>query len=163
MSNKPKIRLRSAQRRKLLTIVRTGRRAARQILYAHILLKSAAGWMDEQIADALYTSHDTVQRTRSRFIQGGLASALEEKPRPGAPLKLTTNQETVLIALACSKAPAGHRRWTVRLLAERAVKLKIVTPIAPETVRQILKKTKSSRGNSKAGATPRSLPNFSRA
>ena len=163
MSNKPKIRLRSAQRCKLLTIVTTGKRAARQILYAHILLKRAAGWTDEQIATALYTSHDTVQRTRRRFIQGGLASALEEKPRPGAPLKLTPHQEALLIALACSKPPAGHRRWTVRLLTAQAVKRKLVTPIAPETVRQILKKTKSNRGNSKAGVMPKSLPNFSRA
>lgn len=163
MSKKPTIRLHSPQRRKLLTIVRTGKRSARQILYAHILLKSAAGWTDEQIAEALYTSHDTIQRTRRRFIQGGLAAALEEKPRSGAPLKLTTNQETLLIALACSKSPTGHRRWTVRLLAQRAVKLKIVTSIAPETVRQILKKTKSSRGNLKVGAAPKSQPNFSRA
>src|SRR5713101_874824 len=159
MSIKPKIRLRAAQRRKLLTMVRTGKRAARQILYAHILLKCAAGWTDEQIVEALYTSHDTIQRTRLRFIHGGLASALVEQPRPGAPLKLTTNQETLLIALACSQPPAGRRRWTVRLLAERAVKLKMVAQIAPETVRQFLKKTKSSRGNSKAGATPKSLAN----
>ncbi len=146
-----------------MKIVRSGQRAARPILYAHILLKSAAGWSDEQIADARYTSHDTVQRTRLRFIEGGLASALEEKPRPGAALKLTTHQATWLIALACRKPPAGHRRWTVRLLTARAVKLKIVTPMAPETVRQILKKTKSNRGNSRAGATPSSLPNFARA
>lgn len=161
MLKKPTIRLCAPQRRKLLTIVRTGKRSARQILYAHILLKNAAGWTDEQIADALYTSHDTIQRTRTRFIQSGLTSALEEKPRSGAPLKLTTKQETLLIALACSKPPAGRRRWTVRLLAARAVKLKIVLSIAPETVRQILKKTKSSRGNLKVGAAPKSPPNFS--
>jgi len=84
MSKKPRIRLRAAQRRKLLTIVKTGKRSARQILYAHILLKCADGWTDEQIADALYTSHDTVQRTRVRFLADGLSAALEEQPRPGA-------------------------------------------------------------------------------
>lgn len=147
MPEKPKLRLRCAQRHKLLTIIKTGKRAARQILYAHILLKCAEGWADDQIAAALYTSHDTVQRTRLRFVQGGLSAALEEQPRPGAPGKLTTKQETLLIALACSKPPAGRRRWTVRLLAEYAIKLEIVTRIAPETVRQVLKKTRSSRGN----------------
>lgn len=147
MPKKPRIRLRAAQRRKLLTIIKTGKRAARQILYAHILLQCADGWTDEQIADALYTSHDTVQRTRLRLIDGGLSAALEEQPRPGASAKLNTKQETLLIALACSKPPAGHRRWTVRLLAEHAIKLHIVEQIAPESVRQVLKKTKSSRGN----------------
>ena len=161
MPKKPKLRLRSAQRRKLLTIIRTGKRAAREILYAHILLKCAEGWADDQIAATLYTSHDTVQRTRLRFLQGGLSAALEEQPRSGAPGKLTTAQETLLIALACSKPPAGRRRWTVRLLAEDAMKLDSVTRIAPETVRQVLKKTRSSRGNSKAGAKPKSLQNFS--
>ena len=147
MSKKPTVRLRPAQRQKLLIIIKTGDRAARQILYAHILLKCADGWADAQIAAALYTSHATVQRTRLRFIQGGLFAALEEQARPGAPGKLTTKQETLLIALACSKPPAGRRRWTVRLLAEHAIKLNIVQTIAPETVRQVLKKTRSSRGN----------------
>jgi len=147
MSKKLRVRLRAAQRRELLTIVKTGKRSARQILYAHILLKCTDGWTDEQIADALYTSHDTVQRTRWRFLADGLSAALEERPRPGAPVKLNTHQETQVIALACSKPPAGHRRWTVRLLADHAVTLNIVASIAPETVRQVLKKTRSSRGN----------------
>ena len=147
MFKKACIRLRSAQRRKLLTIIKTGKRPARQILYAHILLKCADGWTDVPIADALYTSHDTVQRTRLRFMADGLATALEETPRPGAPLKLNSTQEAQLIALACSQPPAGHRRWTVRLLAAHAVRLQTVEQIAPETVRRILKKTKSSRGS----------------
>jgi transposase len=147
MSKKPTIRLWSAQRRKLRRIIRTGKHSAREILHAHILLKTADGWTDQQIVEAFYTSHDTIQRTRTRFIAEGLDAALHEQSRPGAPLKLTTEQETLLIALACSKPPVGHRRWTVRLLAERAVKLKIVESIAPETIRQILKKTRSSRGS----------------
>ncbi len=147
MAKKAKIRLWPAQRRKLLRVIRKGKRSAREILRAHILLKTAAGWADQQIVDAVYTSHDTMQRTRTRFIAEGLASALHEQPRPGAPPKLTTQQETWLVALACSKPPAGHRRWTVRLLAERAVKLEMVEELAAETVRQILKKIESSRGN----------------
>ena len=147
MSKKAKIRLWSAQRLKLLRILQKGKRSAREILRAHILLKTAIGWTDQQIVDAFYTSHDTIQRTRARFVAAGLEAALHEQPRPGAPLKLTTQQETLLVALACSKPPAGHRRWTVRLLAERAVKLEIVEELAPETVRQILIKIKSSRGN----------------
>jgi len=146
MPKKPKIQLWPAQRRKLRQLTRTGKHSAREILHAHILLKTAEGWTDHQIVDAFYTSHDTIQRTRTRFIAEGLDAALQEHARPGAPPKLTTQQETVLIALACSQPPAGHRRWTVRLLAERAAKLQIVEPTTPETIRQILKKTKSSRG-----------------
>jgi transposase len=159
MPKKNKVALRSDQRKKLLTVIKTGRRKAREILYAHILLKSAQGWTDEQIAQAFDVSPDTVQRTRARFVRSGLKAALQESPRPGAPRHLTTEQETHLIALACSKPPTGHARWTVRLLAEEAVKRRIVSDLAPETLRQILKKTPSSPGNSKAGAEGRSLQN----
>jgi transposase len=157
MPKKNKITLRSYQRKKLLKIVKTGHHKAREILYAHILLKSAQGWTDEQIAQAFDISTDTVQRTRARFVQSGLKASLQESPRPGAPRQLTTEQETRLIALACSKPPEGHARWTVRLLAEEAVKHRIVSGMAPETLRQILKKTLSSLGNSKVGVGEKSL------
>ena len=157
MPKKNKITLRSYQRKKLLRIVKTGHHKAREILYAHILLKSAQGWTDEQIAQAFDISTDTVQRTRARFVQSGLKAALEESPRPGAPRQLTTEQETQLVALACSQPPEGQARWPVRLLAEEAVKRRIVSGMAPETLRQVLKKTRSSPGNSKAGVGEKSL------
>jgi len=159
MPKKYKITLRSDQRKKLLRIVKTGQRHAREILYAHILLKSAQGWSDEQIAQAFDVSTDTVQRTRQRFVQSGLKAALQENPRRGAPRKLTSEQETHLIALACSQPPAGRQRWTVRLLAEEAVKRQLVPGVAAETLRQLLKKMPSSPGNSKVGVAVRSRPN----
>jgi len=152
MPKKNEVHLRPDQRTKLLGIVRTGQHKARETLYAHILLKSNRGWTDTQIAEAFDVSVDTVRRTRLRFLQGGLKAALQERPRPGAPNKLTMEQETALIALACSKPPEGHQRWTVRRLAEEAVKRGLVPGIVAETLRQILKKTPSSLGNSKAGA-----------
>jgi len=155
MPKKSKITLRSDQRKKLLKVIKTGHRKAREILYAHILLKSAQGWTDEQIAQAFDISADTVQRTRIRYVQSGLKAALQESPRPGAPRQLTTEQEVQLIALACSKPPAGHARGTVRLLAKEAVKRRLVVGLAPETLRQVLKKTRSSLGNSKAGVEER--------
>jgi transposase len=79
-----------------------------------------------------------------RFVQSGLKVALQESPRPGAPRQLTTEQETQLIALACSKPPDGHTRWTVRLLADEAVKRGIVPGMAPETLRQILKERRQA-------------------
>ena len=152
MPKKREIHLRPDQRVKLLGIVRTGQHKAREINYAHILLKSDRGWTDAHIAEAFDVSVDTVRRTRLRFLRSGLKAALHERPRSGAPNKLTMDQETALIALACSKPPEGHRRWTVRLLAEEAVKRGLVPGVVAETLRQILKKTPSSLGNSKAGA-----------
>ena len=159
MPKKYIIKLRSDQRRKLLQIVKTGQRDAREILCAHILLKSAQGWRDEHIAQAFDVSTDTIQRARQRFVQLGLTAALQEKTRSGAPRKLTAEQETRLIALACRQPPAGYQRWTVRLLAEEAVKQQLVPGVAAETLRQLLKKMPSSPGNSKAGVAVTSRPN----
>lgn len=154
MPKKWTVKLRSDQRQKLQRIVQTGKHKAREILYAHILLKAAKGWNDQHIADAYLTSTKTVQRTRQRFGERGLQAALTEQARPGQPTKLTAEQEILLIALACSAPPAGFRRWSVRLLTNEAIARKIVPEIVPETARQILKKTSSSPGKSKVGVTP---------
>jgi len=159
MPKKHKVQLRPDQRDKLRRIIKTGHHQAREILYAHILLKSAQGWTDAQIAEAFDVSRDTVRRIRLRFSRLGLKAALHERSRSGAPSTLTTEQETALIALACSKPPQGYQRWTVRLLAEEAVKRRLVPGIAAETLRQLLKKTPSSPGNSKAGVGVTSRPN----
>ncbi len=163
MSRKWKVKLRSDQRKKLLRIVRAGKHKSREILYAHILLKVAKGWTDGHIADAFVTSAKTVQRTRQRFVEAGLQAALTEAPRPGQPPKLTSEQEILLIALACSTPPTGFQRWTIRLLTREAIARKIVPEIVPETARQILKKTNSSPGKLKVGATPTSHPTSSHA
>jgi transposase len=163
MPKKWKVKLRSDQRKKLLRIVHAGKHKSREILYAHILLKAAKGWSDANIADAFATSTKTVQRTRQHFVEAGLHAALTEEPRPGQPTKLTSEQEILLIALACSMPPAGFQRWTVRLLTSEAIARKIVPEIVPETARQILKKTNLSPGKSKIGVTPTSPLTSSRA
>jgi transposase len=155
MPKKWTVKLRSDQRKKLLRIVRIGKHKAREILYAHILLKAAKGWKDQRIADAYVTSTKTVQRTRQRFVECGLQAALTEQERPGQPTKLTAEQEILLIALACSAPPAGFKRWTVRLLTSEAIAREIVPEIASETARQILKKTNSSPGKLKVGVMPK--------
>ena len=146
MSSEPAFRLRSEQRRQLRQIVHAGRHKAREVQYAYILLRSADGWSETQIAQAFDISPRTVRRTRARFQEGGLATALAEQARPGQPLKLTAVEEASLVALACSAPPAGHRRWTVRLLTQEAVRRRIVPQVVPETARRVLKKTRSSRG-----------------
>jgi transposase len=158
MPDKGMIRLRSNQREALRKIIATGERPARVILRAHILLRSADGWTDEAIAHAFETSVDTVRRTRLRCLERGLLACLSDDPRVGAPPKLEEEEEARVVALACSDPPSGRCRWTVRLLTEEAVERKLIPPVAPETVRHVLQKTKLSPGRSKVGAMPRLPP-----
>ena len=104
--------------------------------------------MDQEIAAALHSSVPTVQRTRERFVKGGLDNALNEKPRLGGrkARKLDEKGEALLVTLARSEPPAGRKRWTLQLLANRLVELRVVESISDETVRQVCKKKGSSRG-----------------
>jgi transposase len=105
--------------------------------------KTGPGWTDERIAEGLGVTTRSVERIRRRFVEEGLASALERKKqrRPSTPRRLDGAKEAKLTALCCSKAPNGRRRWTLRLLADRLVELNIVESISYETVRRTLKKT----------------------
>src|SRR5574337_1013596 len=80
-------------------------------------------------------------RVRQRFVEGGLERALKDGPRPGAVPKLDAKQCAHVIALACSDAPAGHARWTLRLLADKVVELGMADSFSHEAVRRLLKKT----------------------
>ena len=119
------------------------------------LCKADEGLTDQQVAEALMVGPATVGRVRQRFVEGGLQRALNDLPRPGQRRKLDGKQEAHLVAVACSAAPEGHTRWTLRLLADEAVKLELTDSISRETVRQVLKKTNSSRGGKRSGASPR--------
>jgi len=159
MPKKRLVRLSTRERKELLIIIAQGKRAARELLRARILLKSSEGWTDERIAEAFHTSPATVRRTRLRGAQVGAIATLTEKARAGAPHKLTLEEKARLVALVCSLPPAGRRRWTVRLATEQAVAQTLIQPVAPETVRSVLKKTKSNLGKLKAGAMLKSMTN----
>ena len=133
------------ERETLDQLLRRGQVAARQATRARILLKAADGWTDARIVDALGVGRATVERTRRRFVEESLG-ALTERPRPGQPPKLSDQQAAHLMAVACTPAPEGRVHWTLKLLADKAVALEFVESIARETVRQVLKKTASSRG-----------------
>lgn len=94
-------------------------------------------------------------RVRQRFVEEGLESALNDKPRAPRKRKLTGKQEAHVIAVACSQAPEGRARWTLRLLANNVVELGYAQSMAHETVRHILKKTISSLGSKSNGVSPR--------
>lgn len=86
----------------------------------------------------------TVHRTRQKYVEEGVALALAESPRPGRPEKLTPEAEAMLIATACSDLPPGRKCWTMQLLADALITLELVENISDETVRTVLKKTKSN-------------------
>jgi transposase len=146
------VRLDAAERQGLIDLVRTGKRAASTLIRARILLKADVGSQgeacdDEEIAAALETSLSTIHRVRQEFVEEGLAEALYRKKPTGRQYrKLDGDQEARLIALACSEAPEGRSRWTLRLLADKLVELQVVESIGPECVRTTLKKTTSSPG-----------------
>jgi transposase len=140
------ITLSENEQTELRMIASQGTHSARTIKRAQILLHSHAGREPQEIAAWLDIAVGTVYNVRRRYLTEGLPGALYEKPRPGQPVKLDLRQEAAITVLACSDAPAGHARWTVRLLADRVVKAEIVDSIAPETIRRFLKKTNLSLG-----------------
>jgi transposase len=129
-----------AERQELLTLTEQGEVSARKIKRANMLLLADEGQKDVEIAAVLHTSVTTVERTRRRFVLEGLRASLNERPRPGAKCKLDAKGEAILETLAQSKPPAGRKRWTMQLLADRLVALKVVESISDEAVRKRLKK-----------------------
>ena len=148
-----KVTLTDEERQQLQTLIAAGSAAARKLTHARILLKADASsggpaWTDQGIVEALDVGVATVERVRQRFVEEGLEAALgRKKPdRPSRPRKLDGRAEARLIALACSAPPEGRTEWTMQLLADRLVQLKVVDRVSDETVRRVLKKTRSSRG-----------------
>jgi hypothetical protein len=140
------------ERAHLHTLIGAGTAPARTLTHARILLKAnqgeaGPGWVDAAIASALEVHPTTVARVRQLYVTTGLDAALQRKP-PDREYRRTLDgeQEAHLLAVACSAPPEGQRRWTLRLLAERLVRLEVVDAISPETVRRVLKQTTSSRG-----------------
>jgi DNA-binding transcriptional LysR family regulator len=145
------VRLSGEERQSLEVLVATKRVAACKSLRARMLLKadvSEAGprWTDEAIAAAFEVSLSTVHRLRQQLVEEGLDAALMRKPRTPRPPKLDGEGEARLLVLACSEPPAGRARWTLQLLADKLVELRVVDSLCGETVRLRLKKTKSNLG-----------------
>ena len=152
MNKKYIVQLSAEQRATLEQRIRAGTCAAAVQRHARILLKantSADGpaWSDLAIAAAVEVSVPTVERVRQLFVRHGLEAALNRKPTTRASQrKLDGAQEAQLVAITCSPPPEGAERWTLALLADKLVELKLVDAITRETVRSTLKKTNSSRG-----------------
>ena len=134
------IKLSDEERRELKRLVESGRKLARKITRARILLLADAGKKDREIAEALQVCIQAVHAVRKRFCNEKSINSLEEKPRSGKPPKLAGLTAAQITALACSDPPEGRERWTFRLLADRAVELELVDSVSHEGVRKLLKK-----------------------
>lgn len=135
------VNLSDDERTMLRDLLRKGTVAARKLTRAHILLHADENGSDQDIADALHIGRATVERVRKRFVEGGLQAALTERARPGGKRKLDGKAEATLVAWACSTPPDDRKQWSMQLLADKLVELKLVETISDETVRRTLKKT----------------------
>lgn len=147
------VRLSEDEQQQLKDLVSVGKAAAYKIKHANLLLNidlNGAGWTDEQAASAFscqtpaetLRERNSVANLRQRLVEQGLEAALERKRRQTSPRPQVCDgeAEAKLIALRCGTPPVGQARWTLRLLADKAVELAIVPAICHETVRQVLKK-----------------------
>ena len=147
MAPRYRVTLTEEERRDLEAISTKGKRAARTVLYARALLLLDVGefgqnWIVAKVAEALGTTTRSLEHLKKRFVEEGLPAAIVRKVRIEPPRKIQFGGEfeAHLLALACSDAPEGRERWTVRLLAEKLIELKIVQTVSPMTVCNTLKK-----------------------
>ena len=134
------VELTEEEREALRALTSRGTIGVRRYKRARALLGADAGEPDAAIAGKVGLHPATLERLRKRFVEEGLEVALTERPRPGARRKLDGRQEAHLLALACTTPPGGRKRWTMQLLADRLVELRVSERISDETVRRTLKK-----------------------
>jgi len=157
MEKKYIVKLTNEERIELNKILSNGNAAAKKHKIAQILLRadfSSEGscYTDGEICDEIEVSTKTVTRLRKKFIEGGLKKVFEKKFTPRySRRKFDGEGEAKLIAICCGEAPQGHARWTLRLLADKAVALEIVDSVSHEAIRETLKKTNLSLGKKRNG------------
>jgi transposase len=130
----------------LRDFVKKGHKDARELTRARILLLSNKNRKDKEIVEILDVGRNTVGRIKKRYLNEGLQSALEDKPRTGQPIKYTEKYTIEIIAQACTTPPVGRKKWTLALLAEELKKREEFKTINKESIRLILKKAKLNLG-----------------
>lgn len=138
------LKLSTDERSSLTTILRRGTTPAQVNTRARVLDLLHRERHPSEIAATLGLSVPTIFNIKRRFLSGSLDAALYDRPRSGKPCKIDGTARAKITALACSTAPLGHARWTLRLLADKAVELGFCESISHETVKEVLKKTVSN-------------------
>lgn len=139
------ITLNSDETRSLKKILTRGAASARTLSRARILDLLHRQSHPTEIAAALDVTTQTVYNVKRRYLSGGIQSALYDQPRSGRPIEIDGHSRARITALACSKPPEGHARWTLRLLADKAVELGYLERLSHTSARKILKKTNCDR------------------
>ena len=162
MSPRYRVTLTKEERKELDAMTHRGKTHARRFIHARALLLCDAGadgpaWNVADVATALGVTSRAIEHLKKRFVEDGFEAALERKPREKPPREVIFDGafEARLITLACSDAPEGHRRWTVRLLADKAIELRLAESVSHMTVQRVLKKTNLSLTSASTG---KSLP-----
>jgi transposase len=161
MSPRYRVTLTPEEREELETLTKCGKTPAKRFVQARALLLCDAGdngpaWKVAEVAEALGITSRTIEHLKQRFVENGLEAALERKVRDKPPrdVKFDGAFEARLIALACTEAPEGRTRWTVRLLADKAVELNFAESVSSMTVQRTLKKTNLSLISASTGKSP---------
>ena len=152
---KPPVTLSAQERKALQAFVSRGKRAAREINRARILLLADEGKKDAEIRQLLGISRGTVHNVRKKYCQRAhehILDFLKEEPRSGAPIKIDSRVEAHVTMIACSDPPEGSARWTLHMIADKLMQLEVIDAISHESIRRTLKKTNSNRGSRNNGA-----------
>ena len=158
MAPRYRVTLTVQERTDLEALTRNGKTGAKKFIHARALLLCDAGsegpaWPVADVAEALGVTSRTIEHLKKRFVEDGIEAALERNPREKPPRDIIFDGafEARLIALACSETPEGRERWTVRLLADKAVELKFASSVSHMTVQRVLKKTNLSLTSANTG------------
>lgn len=147
------VKLSSRDKEYLQGILNKGKHSARKIKRARMLLLLSEDSAAKEIADKAGTGVSTIYKIRNRYFEEGenVKKAIEERPRPGQPPKLTESVKAHVTAIACSTPPEGNSQWTLKMISEKVVELGYVKKISTEAVRKYLKKSSLSHGRKSSG------------
>lgn len=166
MNIKYRVTLTETERTELEGLVAKGKTQGYRIRHAQILLATDdipenKEWTDKKIANAYRTTEKSVGNLRRRFVESGLAAALERQARATPPkIKIDGEIEAKIVALTCSEAPEGYSHWTLRLLADKVVELGIMESVSHTAIANCLKKTRLSHGYRNNGVFQNHQPNL---
>lgn len=149
------INLTDEDRAYLNRLIRRGKMSARSLTRARILLMADEGYSNKEIVEILKTTKPTIVQIKKRYCQEGLDSAINEKPRSGAPIKIDGTIEAQVTLIACSEPPEGRSSWTLQLIADKLVELEAVESISAMSIQRTLKKVKPSLGKRFDGVSAR--------
>lgn len=140
------LKLKSKEREFLNNLTKTGSHNSREFERAYMLLGLDKGKKHDEISEFYNVSRITIWRVKSKYFESGVEDAIKDEARPGQPIKYNEADNTEIVVMACSQAPNGRARWTIRLLEKTLKEKKGMESLSRETRRLLLKKKNVSLG-----------------